>query len=165
MEDLPCDVLLIIADNLGPGDYVHLSQVSKNIQKCLDTGKYEPGEVDMIKSRLAQLRQEFGIYYIPTEYTGGSYNILDLYKSVEYGLNTEEEFKNFVIKIPIQDLIVDNEGTSLLDFVYLAEDILGSYEPLNSGQIVIVFSYPEKRVKYVPRRQYYSPENLGLWAK
>lgn len=107
------------------------------------------------------------------------YRLLDLYKSVENGYNTRDEFKNFVQKIDIENLIVNNlanidnlynlypdqEETTLFDFVSIVEDELGSYEPLNSGRVVIYFSYPQKKVTYGPSREYYNPDNLGLWAK
>lgn len=98
------------------------------------------------------------------------YRLLDLYKSVEKGYNTRDEFKKFVQKIDIENLIVNNlysdqEDTTLFDFVSIVEDELGSYEPLNSGRVVIYFSYPQKKVTYGPSSEYYNPDNLGLWAK
>lgn len=105
---------------------------------------------------------------LPTKHDKNKqYNILELYKSVEKEYNTREEFEKFVRKITdIENLIVDEEGNSLYDFVFITEDELGSYEPLNNGSIVIYFSYPKKRVKWGPAREYYNKvENFGLWSK
>jgi len=44
LSDLPCDVLLKIANNVSALDYLNLSLVSKAINNCLDTGRYGRGE-------------------------------------------------------------------------------------------------------------------------
>ena len=104
---------------------------------------------------------------LPTRYKRGyNYNILDLYSNVENGYNTRKEFEEFYHKITdVGGVIVDNNGTDLISYIFEVEDILGSYEPLNSGQVVIVFSYTEKRVKYVPSYQMRLPDNFVIWSK
>ena len=105
-------------------------------------------------------------YALPKYIKGKEYNILDLYKSVEMGLNSREEFEKFVRQIfPIDNLIVNNEGTNLLDYVFYVEDQLGSYEPLNSGQIVIVFNYDLKEVGFVSTYVAGPPRYYVIWAK
>ena len=105
-----------------------------------------------------------------------TYYILDLYKAVEKGYNTREEFEKFVRKLDITNLIVGkgeyNDGNyverydiSLYDYVWFVEDEIGSYEPLNSGQVVIYFSYPDKKVKYGSPFQSRQPQNFLLWSK
>jgi len=104
-------------------------------------------------------------YSLPTEYDKSKeYNILKLYKAVEKGYNTKSEFENFVKNLGFYNLFV-NENQSLEDYLGYVEDRLGSYEPLNSGEIVIYFSYPEKKVNFGRAYEYHRPENLGLWSK
>ena len=93
---------------------------------------------------------------------------MKLYNSVEKGYNTLKEFKNFLRKVPIMNLIIDEEGTSLYDYVWQVEDILGSYEPLNSGQVVIYFDYNQKRVLYDGYRRSWDKPGSGrilIWSK
>ena len=168
LDRLPCEILFKIAENLGPGDYYNLAYVNKHIQICLDTGSYNPTDAARAKQLLDKLRQQYSIYYIPKEQSKEmSYNVLKLYKSVEYGLNTKEEFESFISKLLPSRILIDDEDNTVIDAVYEAEYALGSYEPLNSGQYIIVFSYPEKRVRYMYRGTYRQNQDdyVVLWSK
>jgi len=56
MLDLPCDVLLEIAKNLDPQDYLTMSLVSKKIDMCLSEGKYDTLKE---KAMLKQIQKDF----------------------------------------------------------------------------------------------------------
>lgn len=63
-------------------------------------------------------------------------------------------------------IIVDDEDCgNLLGFVEMVEDEIGSYEPLNSGEVVIVFSYKDKRVKPAFFHEFPNPDYFTIWAK
>ena len=57
-------------------------------------------------------------------------NILKLYKRVDTRIITKEEFERSVKNIRVRDLVINNKGTTLLDYVFEVEDELGSYEPI-----------------------------------
>jgi len=46
MLDLPCDLLLEIAKNLDPQDYLTMSLVSKKIDMCLSEGRFNTSKTD-----------------------------------------------------------------------------------------------------------------------
>ena len=179
MNILPIDVLAQIALDLNLPDIISLCKSSKrfNYAVCLKESfwlnKLMLDYPDFRKYNLknTSYREIYKLIYryaLPKYEEGKEYNILDLYKSVEMGLNTRKEFEEFVRQIwDITKLIVDYEGTNLLDFVWIAEDDLGSYEPLNSAQVVIVFDYVVERVIWVNSfEQHRNRERfLIIWAK
>ena len=52
LEDMPCDVLLKIANNLNPEDYLKLDLVSRSIDLCLSEGRYNTEKDKMDLKRI-----------------------------------------------------------------------------------------------------------------
>jgi len=174
MENINRDELFQIAIMLDLPDLLSFCKSSKRINKTIcqkdniwlyklnnefpnykniKNKNYKELYIDMLKNSIPKK-------YDPEK----SYNILNLYKAVEKGYNTKREFEDFVNKTTVFNLFVEDDIT-LYDYISIVEDELGSYEPLNSGHIVIYFSYPEKKVTYGPSSKYYLPENFGIWSK
>jgi len=165
MEQLSCDMLLQIAEKIDPIDYINFSQVSKKIQRCLDTGRFQSSDIERVKNMLADVRRQYDIYHLPSEYQKGKqYNIVNLYKSVEFGLNTRKEFETFIRKMLPSDIIINDEGANVIDYVYDVEDALGSYDPLNNGDVIIVFDYDRKTVRWAWWSEY-TDKTMLLWSK
>jgi len=167
LDNLPCEILLSIASKINPTDFLRLSQVARSIKTCLDTKRLNPSEQQKANKFLDEFVKKYELYYLPKIYVKGkSYSILKLYKSVEHGFNTRKEFENFVNEIPVENLIIRDDGTSLYDYVWEVEDMLGSYEPLNGGRVVIVFDYNTKSVRDASSYEARTNPNLfTIWAK
>lgn len=58
VTNIPCDLLLILARELDPEDYLNFSAVSKKIRNCLKTGKYSQAEIEDAKNFILQQKKK-----------------------------------------------------------------------------------------------------------
>lgn len=173
LEEFPKDVLFRLALELNIPDILKLCSTNKRINSSVCKNQnfwlkkimimFPEVPLDVLKKSKGD--RTWSQYYIE-DLKMNQTNILKLYNRVEDGIITKDEFERTVRNIPVDELTIDDEGTTLYDYVFEVEDIIGSYEPLNSGQIAIYFSYPEKIVIFGPSASYYrDPDYFGIWSK
>ena len=96
-----------------------------------------------------------------------SYYIVDLYKAVEKGYNTREEFERFVNKTGVYSLIVDKKSYGDISLMDYLEDVEAEVGRRLYDDIVVYFYYPNKSVSFGTRYQaYLDPDNkVIIWSK
>ena len=132
-EGLDCSVLLKIAQNLDPQNYVAFASVSRQLRQCLNTGRYNPNEKEALVDFLGDVRKlELANLSSVRKYTNALYFIKNPSKQVQLAAVTRDGNAIEYIRNPSEEVQLTAVRQNALAIEYIEN-------PYEKVQLAAVF--------------------------